>query len=126
MAVPISLGRSGPCTARRHAVDVVLQLRTPNYGPGRIYSKTAICHGRVAFLLLAIAKHGAITLAESNPAINFASKILARKEAHHSRPNSTRLPSIKWNHHLPLYFGTRFSIMDATASIWSWLLWHMP
>jgi transposase InsO family protein len=58
MAVPISLGRSGPCTARRHAVDVVLQSRTPKYGTGRIYPKTAASHGRVVFLLLPIAKNG--------------------------------------------------------------------
>src|SRR5690606_11846916 len=58
MAVPISLGRSGPCTTRRHAVDVVLQSRAPKYGSGRIYPKTAARHGRVAFLLLAIAING--------------------------------------------------------------------
>ena len=51
MAVPISLGRSGPRTARRHAVDVVLQSRAPKYGSGQIYPKTAVSHGRVAFLL---------------------------------------------------------------------------
>jgi len=61
MAVPISLGRSGPCTTRRHAVDVVLQSRAPKYGSGRIYPKTAARHGRVAFLLLAIAINGGIT-----------------------------------------------------------------
>src|SRR5690606_27944102 len=61
MAVPISLGRSGPCTTRRHAVDVVLQSRAPKYGSGRICPKTAARHGRVAFLLLAIAINGGIT-----------------------------------------------------------------
>lgn len=61
MAVPISLGRSGPRTARRHVVDVVLQSRAPKYGSGRIYPKTAVSHGRVAFLLLPIAKNGGIT-----------------------------------------------------------------
>lgn len=66
MAVPISLGRSGPRTARRHAVDVVLQSRAPKYGSGQIYPKTAVSHGRVAFLLLAIAKNGGIT-APSRP-----------------------------------------------------------
>lgn len=61
MAVPISLGQSGPRTARRHAVDMVLQSRAPKYGSGWIYPKTAVGHGRVAFLLLAIAKNGGIT-----------------------------------------------------------------
>lgn len=60
MAVPISLGRSAPRTARRHAVDVVLLSRAPKYGSERIYPKTAVSHGRVAFLLLAIAKNGGL------------------------------------------------------------------
>lgn len=56
------LGRSGLRTARRHAVDVVLQSRAPKYGSGWIYPQTAVGHGRVAFLLLAIVKNGGITL----------------------------------------------------------------
>lgn len=70
MAVPISLGRSGPRTARRHAVDVVLQSRAAKYGSGRIYPETAVSHGRVALLLLPIAKNGGITIhldARGNP-----------------------------------------------------------
>jgi len=45
-------------------VDVVLQSRAPKYGSGRIYPKTAARHGRVAFLLLAIAINGGITIQE--------------------------------------------------------------
>src|SRR5690606_19942408 len=82
MAVPISLGRSGPCTTRRHAVDVVLQSRAPKYGSGRIYPKTAARHGRVAFLLLAIAINGGITvdrvMAKFSVSERFACKVLGQ------------------------------------------------
>lgn len=61
MAAQVSLGRSGSHPARRHAVDVVLQSEAPEYGLGRIYPKTVVSHGRVAFLLLTIAKNQGIT-----------------------------------------------------------------
>src|SRR5690606_28725106 len=48
-------------SACRHAMDVVLQSRTPKHGTGRHHPKTAAGHGRIAFLLLAIAKNGGIT-----------------------------------------------------------------
>ncbi|RBL79175.1 hypothetical protein DDE05_59760 [Streptomyces cavourensis] len=37
-----------------------LQSRARKYGSGRIYPKTAVCHDRVAFPLLAIAKKGGL------------------------------------------------------------------
>src|SRR5690606_36474510 len=63
MALPVPLGQSGPCSTGCHAVDVVLQSRTPKHGIGRHHPKTAAGHGRIAFLLLAIAKNGGITRA---------------------------------------------------------------
>lgn len=47
---------------RGHAVDVVLQLRAPEYGLDRNYPTTAAGHGLVAFLLLAIAKKGGLPI----------------------------------------------------------------
>jgi hypothetical protein len=44
-------------------MDVVLQSRTPKYGLGRHHPKTAAGHGRIAFLLPAIAKNEGITVA---------------------------------------------------------------
>src|SRR5690606_3900941 len=61
MALPISLGRSGARSTGCHPVDVVLQSRTSKHGIGRHHPKTAAGHGRIAFLLLAIAKNGGIT-----------------------------------------------------------------
>ncbi|QHS11419.1 aminopeptidase [Sinimarinibacterium sp. NLF-5-8] len=55
------MGRSGSDPVRSDTVDVVLQSRTPKYGLGRHYPKTAAGHGRVACLLLVIAKKGGIT-----------------------------------------------------------------
>src|SRR5690606_13942197 len=70
------------CTTRRHAVDVVLQSRAPKYGSGRIYPKTAARHGRVAFLLLAIAINGGITvdrvMAKFSVSERFACKVLGQ------------------------------------------------
>src|SRR5690606_1945246 len=67
MALPISLGRSGARSTGCHPVDVVLQSRTSKHGIGRHHPKTAAGHGRIAFLLLAIAKNGGITTPDNGP-----------------------------------------------------------
>src|SRR5690606_7004002 len=63
-------------------MDMVLQSRTPKYGLGRHHPKTAAGHGRVAFLLLAIAKNGGITLDLLWRLIDIAEPMLQCRQHH--------------------------------------------
>src|SRR5579859_2145976 len=47
MAVAVPLGRLGSRPAFRDQLDVDLQSRPPEHGLGRIYTKTAVGHGRL-------------------------------------------------------------------------------
>src|SRR5690606_40751702 len=54
----------------------------PKYGLGRHHPKTAAGHGRVAFLLLAIAKNGGITLDLLWRLIDIAEPMLQCRQHH--------------------------------------------
>lgn len=61
MAVTALLDRSAGGSDVRNPVDVEIQSRPPEYGPGRHHPQAATGHGCVTVLLLASVQNGGIT-----------------------------------------------------------------